>query len=67
MNERCAPIGKYRVIGVDSFDGSDWHEGDFDTAADAVQRAKEKDAAMRNMYVYDDTGRCIGSTGNLGF
>ena len=28
---RKAPAGQFRVVGVDTFDGSDWLEGDFKT------------------------------------
>lgn len=55
---RRAPEGKFRVIGVDTFDGTDWVEGDFDTLAQAISRANEKasDTQMLKMYVYDDRG-----------
>jgi hypothetical protein len=39
---REAPIGKFRIVGVDTFDGTDWHEGDRDTLAEAYELAKKK-------------------------
>jgi len=55
---REAPKGKFRVIGVDTFDGGDWVEGDFDTLEKAVKHANErtKGQQMLKMYVYDDAG-----------
>ena len=55
--ERKAPPGKFRVIGVDTFDGTDWLEGDFNS----LQLAKDhvdtgtKGKEMLKMHVYDDT------------
>ena len=55
---REAPKGKFRVIGVDTFDGGDWVEGDFDTLDQAKKHANEKTEGqqMLKMHVYDDTG-----------
>lgn len=55
---RKAPKGKFRVIGVDTFDGSDWVDGDFDTLEQARKHAnkKTKGKQMLKMHVYDDTG-----------
>ena len=41
-----APIGKYRVVCVDTFDGGDWIHGDYDTAADAIEQARAKGGVM---------------------
>jgi len=60
-----APIGKYRVIGVDTFDGGDWIEGDFDTAAEAYERAREKGGTMLKTHVYDDTGQHLYEAGTF--
>lgn len=62
---RAAPRGKFRVIGVDTFDGGDWHEKDFDTALEAVAHARSRGGDMLRMYVYDDTGRHIGNAGTF--
>mgnify|MGYP001559318669 CR=1 FL=1 len=55
---RKAPNGKFRVIGVDTYDGENWVEGDFDTLEQATKHAYEhtKDKNMLKMHVYDDTG-----------
>jgi len=55
---RRAPKGKFRVVGVDTFDGGDWVEGDFDTLEKARKHASERTngVQMLKMHVYDDTG-----------
>ena len=64
---RGAPKGKFRVVGVDTFDGTDWVEGDFDSAAEAVDcaRSRTADEQMLKMHVYDDAGRHIGDAGTF--
>jgi hypothetical protein len=62
---RDAPKGKFRVIGVDTFDGGDWVEGDFDSKETALKHAKENGGVMTKMYVYDDHGRCFASEGTF--
>jgi hypothetical protein len=58
-----APQGKFRVVGVDTFDRTDWVEGDFDTAEEALKRARLIGGTMLRTHVYDDTGRHIGEAG----
>lgn len=62
---RDPPKGKWRVIGVDTFDGGDWIEGDFDTKDEALARAKQKGGNMTKMHVYDDAGHHVGETGTF--
>jgi hypothetical protein len=62
---RRPPKGKFRVIGVDTFDGDDWVEGDFDSAQAALSHARSKGGQMTKMHVYDDTGRHIGDAGTF--
>lgn len=62
---RKAPAGKFRVIGVDTFDGGDWVEGDFDTREAALARARAKGGEMTRMHVYDDAGRHVGDAGTF--
>lgn len=62
---RSAPKGKFRVIGVDTFDGGDWHQGDFDTNAEAQACADAKGGQMTVMHVYDDAGRHVGKAGTF--
>lgn len=59
------PKGKFRVIGVDTFDGGDWVQGDFDTKEEALACARAKGGNMTKMHVYDDTGRHIGDAGTF--
>ncbi len=62
---RRAPKGKYRVIGVDTFDGDDWLEGDFDTLKGALERARSEGGQMTVLHVYDDAGRHKGNAGTF--
>ena len=55
---RKAPKGKFRVIGVDTFDGDDWVEGDFNTLAAATTHVNDCTKGILKMHVYDDTGVC---------
>jgi hypothetical protein len=63
--ELKAPPGKVRVVGVDTFDGSDWIEGDFDTRMEAAGRANQRSGEMRKMHVYDDSGQHIYEAGTF--
>jgi len=60
-----APIGKYRVVGVDTFSNEDWIDGDFSTAAEAIERARSKGGVMLKTHVYDDTGLHIFQAGEF--
>jgi len=53
-----APSGKFRVIGVDTFDGMDWVSGDFNSLNEAIRHAdtQVKGEQMLKMHIYDDTG-----------
>lgn len=62
---RKAPKGKFRVIGVDTFDGGDWVEDDFDTREEAIERATTKGGEMTKMHVYDDRGQHIHDAGTF--
>lgn len=62
---RAAPKGKFRVIGVDTFDGGDWVQGDFATRDEALACARSKGGEMTRMYVYDDMGRHLGNAGTF--
>ena len=56
---RAAPKGQFRVVGVDTFDGEDWVEGDFaslDLAIEAADRSVEG-KQMLVMHVYNDKGK----------
>jgi len=60
---RHAPAGKFRVVGVDTFDNTDWVQGDFDTLKEALNVANEEGGAMTKMYVYNEYGGCIYEAG----
>ena len=64
---RKAPTGKFRVIGVDTFDGDDWIEDDFDTIELARAHAAEKTAGkqMLKMHIYNDMGDHVGAAGTF--
>jgi len=62
---RAAPKGKFRVIGVDTFDGGDWVQGDFDTLEEALKVARSKGGEMTKMHVYDDKGKHQGQAGTF--
>ncbi len=64
---RKAPNGKFRVVGVDTFDGGDWLVGDFDTLVIATSHVNEhtKGKQMLIMHVFDDTGSHIYKAGTF--
>jgi hypothetical protein len=62
---RKAPPGKFRIIGVDTFDGGDWVQGDCDTIEEARELAAEKGGTMTKMHIYNDEGRHVGEAGTF--
>ena len=62
---RQAPAGKHRVIGVDTFDGGDWVQGDCDTLAEAQELAEEEGGEMTMMHIYNDKGEHVGNAGTF--
>jgi hypothetical protein len=59
------PKGKCRVIGVDTFDHTDWVEGEFDTKDEAVNHANSRGGTMLKMHVYDDQGNHVAEAGTF--
>ncbi len=57
--------GKFRVVGVDTFDHSDWIKGDYDTKEEAIRIAEKDGEKMLKTYVYDDKGNCIEDFGEF--
>lgn len=57
--------GKFRVIGVDTFDGTNWIEKDCDTRGEAIALADERGGTMLKMHVYDDNGKNIHNAGEF--
>jgi len=53
---RKAPKGKFRVVCVDTFDGTDWVEGDYKNLSDARQVAKIKSGELLKVHIYNDKG-----------
>lgn len=51
-----APLGKYRVIGVDTFEGptADYFIADVNTLEEAIALANKHGGEMNPVYVYDD-------------
>lgn len=64
---RKAPTGKFRVVGVDTFDGNDWVAGDFETldAANAHVDKKTSGQPMFMMHIYNDRGHNVGGGGTF--
>ena len=64
-NELKAPPGKFRVIGVDTFEGplEDYLIGDFEDKDVAIKTATNKAGDMNPCYVYDDQGKRIFGAG----
>ena len=62
---KAIPMGKFRVIGVDTFDHTDWIDGDFDTKDEALAHAKERGGIMLKMHVYDDKVNHVGHAGTF--
>jgi len=63
--ELKAPPGKFRVVGVDTFDGTDWIYGDYDTIEEATSLANSKGGEMLKTHVYDDAGKHCGGAGRF--
>lgn len=61
----AAPEGKFRIIGYDSFDNDDWHDGDHDTLEAALKVARDKGGEMTIMHVYNDQGKHMSSAGTF--
>ena len=57
-----APRGQYRIISVDTFDGTDWHACDLHTlsVAEAYARREAAQKVFLALSIYDDQGRQCG-------
>lgn len=66
-NKLKAPKGKFRVIGVDTFEAfdADYLIGDYNTPRGAIRVAKKKGKNMNPVYVYDDKGKLIANFGTF--
>lgn len=66
MSELKAPTGKFRVVGVDTFEGptADYLIGDYATLDEACSIAAKHGGDMNPVYVYDDKGRYMKEFGS---
>jgi hypothetical protein len=62
-----APKGKFRVIGVDTFEGprADYLIDDFKSLHAAIASARSHAGNMNPCYVYDDEGSSMWSGGSV--
>lgn len=65
--ELRAPKGKFRVIGVDTFEGptAEYHIGDYNTLGRATLACNIHGGTMNPCYVYDDRGVKLHSAGSF--
>lgn len=61
----AAPPGKFRVLGVDTFEGpfADYIIADCDDKETAIKLATAHGGEMSPVYVYDELGRFLFSAG----
>lgn len=57
--------GGYRVIGVDTFDKTDWVIGDYMDKEEALAMARMKGGEMLKTHVYDSEGNHIADYGTF--
>ena len=60
-----APKGKVRVVGVDTFDNTDWIIGDYMTEQEAIDVAELEGQRMLKTHVYNDNGKHLFSAGSF--
>ena len=70
IEERKAPPGKFRVLGIDKFSHEHWIVGDYATAEEALRVARQRTrqesefATSKSIatvyYAYDDQGKYLG-------
>jgi len=60
-----APSNRFRLVGVDCFEGSfaDFLVGDYDRREDAIAEASARGGKMKPYYVFDDCGKMIFNAG----
>jgi len=57
--------GWFRVIGVDTFDGTDWVYGDYATLEEARKIAEKHAAPMLKVHIYNDKGEHVEDFGTF--
>ena len=67
METLKAPKGKYRVIGVDTFEGpnADYLIGDYKSINKAMKAVDEHGGTMNPCYLYDDAGKLLYKRGTF--
>ncbi len=67
LEERTAPKGQFRAVGVDTFANEDWVYKDFATREEAAIFAVQHTAGkqMFKVYIYDDTGTFVMESGTF--
>ena len=55
----------YKVVGVDTFDHTDYSLGEFDSLETAQMVAKNHAGTMTKVYIYDGQGRLCGDFGTF--
>lgn len=65
--ELKAPTGKFRVVGVDTFEGpkAEYLIDDYDTRWKAKMACDIHGGSMNPCYLYDDRGVCLYKTGSF--
>lgn len=68
--KRKSDAGKFRVLGIDKFDGDDWVHGEYDSAKEALDEARKMtneamamatDSSIATVYyAYDPKGKYLG-------
>lgn len=53
---RKASEGKFRIICVDTFDGTDWLGGDYKNLSDARKAKKSLSGELLKVHIYNDKG-----------
>ena len=62
---RKAPKGQFRLICVDTFDGTDWLQGDYETLREAQIVARNKGGEMLKTHIYNDEGKHVFDAGSF--
>lgn len=68
--KRKSDLGKFKVLGIDKFDLTDWIHGEYDTAQEALREARKmtkeamelaSDSSIATVYyAYDPQGNYLG-------
>lgn len=56
---RKAPVGLFRVIGVDNPRDTGWKQGDYPTLREAARHTNPRGHSTIRFRVFDDQGECV--------